>query len=152
MQLQEPEKAKQVRLQHVSSGRRDWNGLSKVVSQWSRTTQVSMKHRMQEVDWRQFKRKHKKLGYKKKQIKGKWTKATSSEAFKSGKASRKGKKLLVWIKKGRECDSADIIQLKLDGEATDSYVSKEQCRKMLRGKHGMEMSESAKAETFGGSA
>ena len=121
-----------------------------VVSQWARRAEVAMRTKLKEVDWRGFKRYHKKLGYKKVSVKTKWAKATEAQAFKSGKARRCGKKILVWINKGREAESSDIISLSQTGEKSESYVSKEQSKQMLRGKHGLQLSDAAKAETFGG--
>ena len=51
------------------------------------------------VDWRQFRSKHRRLGYKKKEVKSKWAKATDAQSFKLVKARRKGKKILVCMKK-----------------------------------------------------
>ncbi len=107
---------------------------------------------MKEMTWRQYKAKHKKLGYNKKEIKDRWAKATTAECYKKGLARKKGSKVLVWYNKGRECDSSDIIQLELKGEETKSLVSKQQSKTMMQGKHGVEMSAQAKSETFGGSA
>ena len=103
-----------------------------------------------EVDWRRFKQKHKKLGYKKPTIKKKWARATGPEAFQAGNARKKGKKIWVWFDKGREMEKTDIIELKQSGEESLSYVGKDQAKAMLRGKQGLQLSDTAKAETFGG--
>ena len=154
MQLENPVEALAARTAHVPAegNKRDWQGLLAVVSQWSRKCQVSMKSGLKEMNWRQFKAKHKKLGYRKPQYKAIWAKMTTAECYKRGLCRKHGSKVYVWYNKGRECDSADIIQLELKGEESKSLVSKEQSKKMLQGKHGVEMSAQAKAETFGGSA
>ena len=156
MQLQSPQEAQAAREKFImpqrKTGSRDWGGLQKLITKWVRKTQVSLKSRMVEVDWRKFKRNHKKLGYTKPTIKNKWARATGPEAFKAGKARRQGKKILVWFSKGREIDNADIIELKQSGEEDVSYVGREQAKAMLRGKQGLQLSDTAKAETFGGEA
>ena len=151
LQIDDPAKAREARQQCLpANGRKDWNGLLLVVSQWTRKTEVAMRHRLREVDWRKFKHAHQKLGYKKAQVKKKWENATGAEAFKKGMARRCGKKIFVWIDKGRECDETDIISLAQSGGAEENWVSAEQHKKMLRGRHGMELSDQAKRETFGG--
>ena len=109
-----------------------------------------MRHKMKEMDWRKFRRYHKQVGYKKGEIKDKWKAATIAQAFKNSKARWVGKKIFVWVDKGRECDHSDVISLTQTGEADTSYVSKDQAKRMLRGKHGLALSDAAKAETFGG--
>ena len=151
MNVEDPTRAAQLRETHISGrAKRDYAGLCKVVTQWTRTKQLESIGRMKEVCQRKFYAKHRAMGYSESQIDKKFQKASSADMVKKGLCRKQGKKIFVYMPKANELAEKDILALSMQGEGEDSWMSKSSCKDLLRGKQGAEMGKNAKASFLGG--
>ena len=151
MKEKAPEKAEELMQSHITNRtRRDWPTLTKMVTVWSRRSEVADTSKLKEVCKRKFFKKNRDLGYDDDRIKKKWEAATTAEKFRQGLARREGKRVFCFLPKAMEITRSDILSQSLEGEREESFMAASTAKTMLRGRQSLQLEERTKKQAFGG--
>ena len=151
MTREDPAAARQLSLNYKinANGRRDSDGLVKIVTSWSRQRRVSMKSGMIECDERAFLSHWPGRGRTEAEAKKLWVQATAPKQFQSGMAWYVNKAILVWVLKPRELDNEDVLTIEQSGGSQEMFCNQSQAQSMLRTAGGVQLASSCK-HMFGG--